>query len=173
MSLSAVIRVAVRAVHPFTRKFTANTPSAVILENHKFGDLSGLRTAMLHRSSVVMTKLEYEDLVALLGGGNLHLVDVREPSEIRETGRIPGAINIPLGQVKQALLLDDEIFQERFRCEKPLKHDTNLIFYGLGPIKSRAAVELARKAGYKSCREYSGGLEDWLKHDGNVERVSS
>lgn len=54
-----------------------------------------------------------------------------------------------VGQVKPALLLEDEVYQERFRTEKPLKHDTNLIFYGLGPIKSRAAVELARKAGYK------------------------
>lgn len=56
---------------------------------------SSVQMASFHRSSVMMTELSYEDLVALLRGGKLHLVDVREPSEIKETGKIPGAINIP------------------------------------------------------------------------------
>ena len=52
-------------------------------------------TQLLHRSATLLKDLSYEDLVALIRGGNLHLIDVREPSEIQETGKIPGAINIP------------------------------------------------------------------------------
>lgn len=94
-------------------------------------------------------------------GSDIQLIDVREPSEIKATGKIGKAVNIPLGQVKEALLLPDESFQDRYKAPKPQKHDHNIVFYGLGPIKSQAALQLARKAGYTHAREYSGGWEEY------------
>lgn len=53
-----------------------------------------------------------------------------------------------VGQVKAALLLSEEGFREKYHAEKPQSYDHNIVFYGLGPIKSHAALELAKKAGY-------------------------
>lgn len=66
-----------------------------MLIHRNAGTTNNVQTAKFHRSAVAMNELSYEDLIALLNGGNLHLVDVREPCEIKETGKIPGAVNIP------------------------------------------------------------------------------
>ena len=41
--------------------------------------------------------VSYEELLALLESDDVQLFDVREPKEIKETGTIPGATNIPCG----------------------------------------------------------------------------
>ena len=45
--------------------------------------------------------------------------------------------------------MNDAMFAESFGVPFPGKHDRNIVFYGLGPIKSTAALELAHKLGYK------------------------
>jgi rhodanese-related sulfurtransferase len=39
--------------------------------------------------------LSYDDIIALKRGTEIILIDVREPSEIIETGRLPGSVHIP------------------------------------------------------------------------------
>uniref|UniRef100_G3MSR0 Rhodanese domain-containing protein n=1 Tax=Amblyomma maculatum TaxID=34609 RepID=G3MSR0_AMBMU len=114
-------------------------------------------------SSVNFQDLTYEDLNALLLGGDIQLIDVREPAEVAASGKIGNAINIPLGQVKDALLMSDETFQKTYHAQKPQSYDHNIVFYGAGPIKSQAALKLAHKAGYIHAREYSGGWDDYQK----------
>lgn len=63
--------------------------------NGMFLPAAPMVSQLLHRSATMLKDLSYEDLIALLRGGDPHLIDVREPNEIRETGKIPGAINIP------------------------------------------------------------------------------
>ncbi|XP_076356471.1 uncharacterized protein LOC143249820 isoform X2 [Tachypleus tridentatus] len=96
--------------------------------------------------------VSFEDLEALIQGGDIQLFDVREPKEIDEYGTIPGSVNIPLGQVKDALLLAEDAFQNKYKVSKPQQFDANIVFFGLGPIKARAAVELAHKFGYTRWR---------------------
>lgn len=127
--------------------------------------ISGIRT--VRTSSVDFKDLSYEDLVALLKGSDIQLIDVREPSEVAASGKIGNAINVPLGQVKDALLLSDEDFQRTYHAPKPQSHDHNIVFYGLGPIKSQAALKLAVKAGYTHAREYSGGWAEYQARKGS------
>ncbi|XP_050044572.1 thiosulfate:glutathione sulfurtransferase-like [Dermacentor andersoni] len=117
-------------------------------------------------SSVNFQDLSYEDLKALLQGGDIQLIDVREPAEVAASGKIGNAINIPLGQVKDALLMTEEAFQKTYHAQKPQSYDHNIVFYGLGPIKSHAALKLAHKAGYTHAREYSAGWEDYQAKKG-------
>ncbi|XP_013773641.1 uncharacterized protein LOC106458657 [Limulus polyphemus] len=110
--------------------------------------------------------ISFEDLEALIQGGDIQLIDVREPQEINEYGTIPGSVNIPLGQVKDALLLTEDAFQNKYKVSKPQQFDANIVFFGLGPIKARAAVELAHKFGYTRSRMYRGGWEDYTQKTG-------
>ena len=41
------------------------------------------------------TEIDTPEFVKLVEGGMIQLFDVREPEELEETGRIPGAVNLP------------------------------------------------------------------------------
>merc|ERR1712059_242743 len=47
--------------------------------------------------------VEYQQVVDALSSPSVLVVDVREPAELVNDGVIPGAVNIPLGQVQAAL----------------------------------------------------------------------
>jgi rhodanese-related sulfurtransferase len=48
-------------------------------------------------------RIPIPELQKKLKGGKLVLVDVRESSEIKESGAIPGAIHIPMAQVEKRM----------------------------------------------------------------------
>ena len=48
-------------------------------------------------------RIPIPDLQKKLKTGKLVLVDVREPSEIKESGAIPGAIHIPMAQIEKRM----------------------------------------------------------------------
>jgi rhodanese-related sulfurtransferase len=95
--------------------------------------------------------------------------DTREPGELQSTGRIPGAINIPVSSQSDAWFISDEEFEDRFGFERPEK-DTELVMYCKAGVRSRAAAGLARQAGWESVGEYEGSWLDWSKNGGQVEQ---
>ena len=75
------------------------------------------------------------------------VVDVRETSEIKEGGAIPGAIHIPMRQIDKRM--------------SEIPKNAEVVFYcGGGGRASRAAGAFA-EAGYKTVRYC--GLRDWKK----------
>jgi len=105
-----------------------------------------------------------DDLSALLDKSPVavRLFDVREPNEVQESGKISGAVNVPLTKLKAALTLDPAAFQTEYGAAKPSKDDTlSLVFYGLSSVKSTTALEIAYKLGYKKALHYPGGWEEW------------
>lgn len=48
-------------------------------------------------------RIPIPELQKKLKGGKLVLVDVRDSSEIKESGAIPGAIHIPMAQVEKRM----------------------------------------------------------------------
>ncbi|KAK6194763.1 hypothetical protein SNE40_000329 [Patella caerulea] len=145
------------------------------LAQHKKDQLNGfVSPGLLHnelRQSCMVTRktystdngrnLSFEEFQALLNSQDIQVIDVREPEELETDGKIPNAINIPLGQLKKTLLMDDGLFMQKYRVVKPQPHDLNLVFVGLGPIKSNAAMAIARKIGFKHARHFGGGFNEW------------
>lgn len=43
--------------------------------------------------------VDYSQLVGLMNKDNVTVIDVREKNELKETGQIPGSLNIPCMQV--------------------------------------------------------------------------
>jgi len=112
------------------------------------------------------TELDFEELHALQLAGDIALIDVRHPTELENYGEIPGAVKIPLCEVKKALQLSEDQWLAQFQMEKPAKHDRNLIFYARGPNASVAALEIAHRLGFKRSRHYIGGWEEYSKVTG-------
>lgn len=96
---------------------------------------------------------------------NRILVDSREAAELRATGTIPGSLNIPVKSKPDSFFITAEEFEDRFGFERPSK-DQEVVFYCKSGVRSRAAAELARQAGWQNVAEYQGSWLDWDKNGG-------
>lgn len=103
---------------------------------------------------------------------NYLLIDVREPSELKATGTIPGSLNIPITSHPNAFHLPPESFRHLFGFEKPKANDSDapeLIFFCKAGVRGRAAAQLARNAGYLQVGDYAGSWIDWTTKGGPAE----
>lgn len=85
---------------------------------------------------------------AMKNGGTPHLLDVREPQELR-ISQLEGAELIPLGQLPARI---SEIDAER----------ETVVFCRTG-VRSGYAVELLRAAGFRHVRNLVGGINAWAR----------
>ncbi|XP_072410877.1 thiosulfate sulfurtransferase/rhodanese-like domain-containing protein 3 isoform X1 [Chiloscyllium punctatum] len=103
----------------------------------------------------------YQELKQLLKSKTI-VIDVREPWEIKEYGQIPGSINVPLGEVEQALKLDSSKFMETYNGKMPSTSD-KIVFSCLAGVRSKKALETAMSLGYSRALHFPGGWEEWVK----------
>lgn len=104
----------------------------------------------------------YEEIKKLNNNSPQLLIDVREPKELQETGKIPTSINIPLGQVGQELAasVDKAAFKAKYGRDKPEKN-SEIIFHCRSGKRSQNAAELAKSLGYENVKNYLGS---WLEY---------
>ncbi|KAI4865639.1 Rhodanese-like protein [Hypoxylon rubiginosum] len=98
------------------------------------------------------------------------LIDVREPSELAQTGRIPGALNVPVASAPDSFHVPPDEFEDRYGVPRPDPAGSELVFYCKAGVRSRAAATIAREAGYANVGEYPGSWIDWVERGGKVER---
>lgn len=103
---------------------------------------------------------------------NRIIIDVREPAELLQTGRIPTAKSVPISSAPDAFFLDKEDFETKFGFPRPGEQD-EVIFYCKAGVRSRQAALLAGQAvptfGGKIAN-YNGSWLDWEKNGGVVEK---
>lgn len=91
-------------------------------------------------------------------GSDPTLIDVRTPAEF-EAGHIPGAVNIPLDELKTSL---DDV------CRALTDHDVVLVCRS--GQRAGQAQEALHGAGLGASTVLSGGIVDWEKTGGPVNR---
>ncbi|XP_056313239.1 thiosulfate sulfurtransferase/rhodanese-like domain-containing protein 1 [Danio aesculapii] len=106
----------------------------------------------------------YEQLKHMMSTGRVQLIDVREPDELK-AGFIPGATNIPLGELEEALTLDSDQFRQRYGVSKPHPEDSDIVFYCQRGIRSLNALESAISLEYSRARHYIGGYSEWAERE--------
>uniref|UniRef100_A0A8B9FYL6 Rhodanese domain-containing protein n=2 Tax=Amazona TaxID=12929 RepID=A0A8B9FYL6_9PSIT len=107
--------------------------------------------------------LSYQQLKDLKKTSVLH-IDVRERWEVDRSGKIPASINIPLGELVEALQMDPTEFEERYNQKMPSKSDP-VVFSCLAGTRSKQALGFAMALGFSRVQQYAGGFEDWIKHE--------
>ncbi|NXE74670.1 TSTD3 protein, partial [Cochlearius cochlearius] len=90
--------------------------------------------------------LSYQELKDLKKTSVLH-IDVRERWEIDRFGRIPASINIPLGELVEALQMDPTEFKEQYNQKMPSKSDP-VVFSCLAGKRSKQALSFAMSLGF-------------------------
>ncbi|KAM5310297.1 LOW QUALITY PROTEIN: thiosulfate sulfurtransferase/rhodanese-like domain-containing protein 3 [Glossophaga mutica] len=115
--------------------------------------------------TAVFKDVTYKELKNLLNSKKIMLIDVREKWEILEYGKIPGSVNIPLGEVGEASLqMNPKDFKEKYNEVKPSKSD-NLVFSCLAGVRSKKALNTAISLGFNSAKHYAGGWNEWASYE--------
>ncbi|KAM3960962.1 rhodanese domain-containing protein CG4456 isoform 1-T3 [Aphomia sociella] len=105
--------------------------------------------------------VSYEDMLKVIHQPEKVIIDVRNPDEVNNTGRIPSSINIPLSTVQDALTsMSNEEFKRQYQRSKPSSSD-ELIFYCQSGRRSSEALDKALKLGYSNSKTYLGSWNDW------------
>ena len=126
--------------------------AAVILAS-MHGLVGCMRSVKVSDSDV--RSLELRQLIDLLDDQQTVLIDVR-PSKNFQQGSIPGAINIPLPNLKR----DDERLAEA----------KQIVVYSSEPgdMLGRAAAKKLMAQGYKNVYSFPGGLDQWQRQREHV-----
>jgi len=95
-----------------------------------------------------MEPVDRDDLLNRVRAGAVTVLDVRPPEEYR-AGHIPGALSVPLGQLKEKI--------------SKLSMDQEVVAYCRGPycVLAVEAVQMLRDKGFKAIR-LEEGIQDWL-----------
>jgi rhodanese-related sulfurtransferase len=108
--------------------------------------------------------LDAKGAIPLVASGELTLIDVREPSEIKASGKAAGAIAIPLGilPLKANPALPDH--------DKRLSRDKPIAVYCLSGARSANAKRVLEGLGYTNVSNI-GGFGNWQQAGGKIERA--
>lgn len=111
------------------------------------GALIGLTAALTARKRPSSGQsLNPHQLRALLTDGAVLILDVREAEEYVQ-GHIPGAVLLPLGQMKNRL--------------REIPRDRQVVTVCLRGRRSRAAAEILTEAGFAKVSSLVGGMTAW------------
>ena len=102
------------------------------------------------------------EISAGVASGEILLVDVREPAELRASGKAKGAINVPLGVL--SLKADPKAPDAALKPGKPV------VLYCASGGRSGMAVQMLQRLGYDPVWNI-GGIGDWHAAGGQIERV--
>jgi rhodanese-related sulfurtransferase len=98
-----------------------------------------------------------EQVAAELEGGDVVIVDVREPEELAATGRIPGAVHVPRGLLE-------------FKTDAIDPSKRVILHCAVGGRSALAATTL-QSMGYENVAHLDGGITAWMQEGRPVEKA--
>jgi len=128
----------------------ARTRLARIGFDNVIGALDDYVAAFMEHPEVVerASRLTADELAERLGSvAGLQIVDVRNPGEVKETGAVPGAVNIPLPQLVARL--------------GELDPAAPTLVYCAGGYRSSIAASTLRANGFTDVSDLLGGIGAW------------
>lgn len=99
-------------------------------------------------------EVQAKDVLGRLGDGKTVFVDVREARELSASGKIDGAVHMPL--------------QDLPRRYEELGKDDSIVLYCARGMRSYNAAMFLRDKGYDGARSLTGGLPGWTSSGGEV-----
>ena len=119
--------------------------------------------AMVAEANSKIETIPTEAAKALVGKGDVVLVDLRDPRELEREGKIPGAFHCPRGMLE--FWIDPES-----PYHKPVfAEDKKFVFFCGGGWRSALAAATAQEMGLKPVAHIEGGFGAWKKAGGAVE----
>jgi sulfur dioxygenase len=120
----------------------------------------------LHQDEVARRgwALSAADAIALEGGSDIAVVDLREDSERERHGVIPGSLHAPYSTLPAHVAAGGMLHQLAASSGK------RIVFYCAFGERSAMAVQAAQDAGLKTASHITGGIDAWKKANGPLVR---
>ena len=116
---------------------------------------------LLNEANELVPRISFEDANGILGDPNTIILDVREGQELRESGKIKGAIHVPRG-------LLEFVFRPEDYVENPEK--MKILFYCAAGARAALAAKTLMYIGYKDVFNL-GGFKEWVENGGEIEVI--
>ena len=120
------------------------------IDNSKDNNLMTLKDLIAQAHSMV-PKISCESF--LDNSEQYFVIDVREGTEIEETGSIANAVNIPRGLIEMKLTPSND--------DKGLNANTPIIVYCGGGSRASLAGKTLIELGFKNVQNLQGGFRGW------------
>ncbi|CAG9559870.1 unnamed protein product [Danaus chrysippus] len=130
----------------YVNYFNKVSPKSVPIVSGKFQYFAAPRFLSQQTEHMIV---EYDHVKKATSDDKVYIIDVREPEEVKEHGKIPNSVNIPLGSVSTVLgPMSDKEFEKTYNRSKP-SEDAEIIFYCMIGKRSGMAQQNALNLGYK------------------------
>lgn len=100
----------------------------------------------------------------LVGNPDVVFLDVREPGELAQTGKIPGAVHVPRGLLE--FQADPSSPAHNARLDPSKQIVINCASGGRSALAGKTLLEM----GYAKVLNLTGGMTAWLQGSGPVEK---
>lgn len=119
---------------------------------------------LLGAANASVPKISPQDASALMKGGNVLVVDVRDGPELQATGKIPGAVHVSRG------MIEFRADPESAYYDKTFNRDKTVLVYCASGGRSALVGKTLQDLGYRDVHNI-GGFKDWVEGGGAVEKT--
>ena len=119
---------------------------------------------MLEAANAVVPKITPPQAQELMAKGNTLVVDVRDGTEVAQSGKVRGAVHVSRGMLE---FRDDP---ESPAHDKNFARDKNVVLYCGSGGRAALAGKLLRDMGYEHVYN-AGGFKDWVDSGSAVEKA--
>lgn len=116
---------------------------------------------LLREANELVPRINFDDASALIDDPNTIILDVREEQELRESGKIKGAIHVPRG-------LLEFVFRPEDYVKDPEK--MKILVYCAAGARAALAAKTLIYIGYKDVFNL-GGFKEWVENGGEIEVI--
>lgn len=112
-------------------------------------------TEMVKAAKQEIENLLPEQAHAEIAKGNVIVIDIREPEEVKQNGKISGSINAPRGMLEFYADSSLPYHKPQFNKEK------RIILYCASSGRSALGAKTLREMGYDNVAHIDGGINAW------------
>lgn len=117
---------------------------------------------MLAAANAAVPRIGVDEAKALMAGGDVLVVDVRDAPELQANGKVKGAVHVSRG------MLEFKADPESPYHDPAFVKDKTVILYCASGGRAALAAKALKDLGYEDVRNL-GGFKDWAEGGGEVE----
>ena len=118
--------------------------------------------SLLEDANKKIKKLSFNETIEMLANTKSIIIDVREDSEVMNSGVIKNAIHIPRG------VLEFKLAPNSLSNPKNIDENTNLLLYCAGGYRSALAGKTLLEIGFNNVYNI-GGYGEWIDNGGDIQ----
>jgi len=118
---------------------------------------------MMEAANAAVPRITPAQAQQLIASGNALVVDVRDGTEVQQSGRVAGAMHVPRG------MLEFRADPESATHDRAFSRDKTIILYCASGGRAALGGKTLKDLGYQSVYNL-GGFKDWADSGGAVDR---